>query len=101
MNDGQDVGRLSELQIAQIGSRVRACDFIRDRTTDNLSAIAHEADIQVAEFQDIGLLGRVLEWDQPSEVRAGLYLGDELRTRPVLDSPSGRTWKFRQVRRPV
>ncbi|MNH06527.1 hypothetical protein D3C79_658970 [compost metagenome] len=90
VNDGQHISRLGELEGRKLRRGIRRNDLIGQPAAHDLAAHADEADIQVAELQDVGLLSRVLEWDQAGLGCAVLRFNDEPGARAVLCAALGQ-----------
>ncbi|OPY93162.1 MAG: hypothetical protein A4E73_00394 [Syntrophaceae bacterium PtaU1.Bin231] len=89
VGDVERVCGLCELQFEKLGFRVARGDLIGGTGRHYLPAVLVKADIEVPEFQDIGLRRREFEPDQPALAVVVLGRGDEVRPR-ALSRPAVR-----------
>ncbi len=107
MHQEQHIRRLRQFQRGQIRGAIRCRDLDRRAGWIFDPSLVHiEPEIEVARLDDIGLLGRELERDQP-DLAAGLRFGDEagagtshrrsLRCRDHVLEPAAGTRIFREI----
>ena len=90
MRDVEEIAGLREphargaVGVEHARQRVRRDDFDRHPARDKLPVLREEADVQVAEFQYVGLGFGILERDQPGFLVGGLERRDVARA-PATD----------------
>ncbi len=95
VDDGHNVCRLRVIQLKQLRSGERCCDFIRHaRTRLDDPAVLVDAHVEVAELKDVGLLVVELKRDQAGRA-AAFGLVHEHGARAILHAAVGHDEEVR------